>query len=153
MTNKRARKDGEMSAWKTIVVGYDDTEPAKRALSRAADMVAAGKGKLIVTSVAPVLPPAVAARGLGPTDPVDPPERHHAELEQARNFLQGQGIAAEFDLQIGEPAEAIVKLADKHQADAIVVGTREPGFVDRLMRGSVSQAVSKQAHCDVIIVH
>lgn len=142
-----------MNTWKTIVVGYDDTESAKRALERAADMAAAGEAKLVVTSVAPVLPAAVTARGLGPTDPTDPPERHRAELEEARNFLQGRGVAAEFDLQIGEPAETIIKVADKHQADAIVVGTREPGFVDRLMRGSVSQAVSKQAHCDVIIVH
>ena len=140
------------TSWNTIVVGYDDTEPAQRALARAADLAANGETKLIVTSVAPLLPPAVAARGLGPTDPVDPPEAHRAELAQARSFLEERGVSAEFDLEFGEPAEAIVKVADKHQADAIVVGTREPGLVDRLMHGSVSQGVSKQAHCDVIIV-
>jgi nucleotide-binding universal stress UspA family protein len=141
------------TSWNTIVVGYDDTESAKRALARAADLASSREVKLIVTSVAPVLPPAVTARGLGPTDPVDPPEIHRAELEQARDFLRKRGIDAEFDLEIGEPAATIVKVADKHQADAIVVGTREPGLADRLMRGSVSQGVSKQAHCDVVIVH
>ncbi len=137
----------------TIVVGYDESEAAKRALERAADLAAHGEAKLVVTSVAPVLPPAVAARGLGPTDPVDPPEAHRAELAHARDFLKERGVKAEFDLEIGDPAEAIVKVADRHQADAIVVGTRELGLVDRLMRGSVSQGVSRQAHCDVVIVH
>jgi nucleotide-binding universal stress UspA family protein len=100
-----------------------------------------------------VLPPAVTARGLGPIDPVDPPEAHRAELKQARDFLRKRGIDAEFDLEIGEPAETIVRVADKHQADVIVVGTREPGSVDRLLRGSVSQGAARRAYCDVLIVH
>jgi nucleotide-binding universal stress UspA family protein len=139
--------------WKTIVVGYDETDPAKRALEQAVELARLLKAKLVVTSVAPVLSGMAASRGIGPYDPADPPEEHREELAHARDFLVDKGVAAEFELTLGHPADAIVELAEKHGAELIVVGTREPGFVERLLGGSVSRAVSKRAHCDVLIVH
>lgn len=140
-------------SWKIIVVGYDQTDPAKRALEQAAALAKLVGAKLVVTSVAPVLVGMAAAHGVGPFDPADPPEEHREELAHAREALAGKGVEAEFELALGHPGEAIATLAEKHGADLIVVGTREPGFLERLLGGSVSRSVSAHAHCDVLIVH
>lgn len=133
---------------KTIVIGYDDTEPASRALERAAELTAAFSARLIVTSVAPVL----VGRG-GPIDPIDRPEDHRDELRHAAEFLVERGIEAEYDLAVADPADHIVRLADSRRADLIVVGTREPSLIERLLGLSISDTVERKAHCDVLVVH
>jgi len=136
---------------KTIVVGYDETEPAKRALERAADLAEAFGAKLYVTSVAPVLYP--AGRGTGGVDPVDTPAHHREELAHARDYLGTRKVEAEYVDGIGEPAETILAAATEKGADLIVVGSRELGLVQRLLGQSVSQSVAAHAHTDVLIVH
>jgi len=136
---------------KTIVVGYDGTEASERALARAGDLATAFGSTLIVTSVSPVL--TGAAHGGGSVDPADPPEEHEALLAKAHHTLAGRGIEPETVRATGDPAEAIVELAEQRSADVIVVGTREPGFWERLLGHSVSAAVQRHAHCDVLIVH
>jgi nucleotide-binding universal stress UspA family protein len=137
---------------KTIVVGYDDSEPAKRALARAADLGEAFGAKLVVTSVASVSLPA-GGRGAGAVDPTDPPELHEQELAQARTYLASRKVEASYVNALGEPAEAIVAAADEHGADLIVVGSRELGHLQRLLGQSVSRSVAGHAHTDVLIVH
>ncbi|MGI8863135.1 MAG: universal stress protein [Solirubrobacteraceae bacterium] len=135
----------------TIVLGYDDTEPSRRALARAVQLVKAFGSQLVVTSVAPVNTPATA-RSAGP-DPTDTPEEHAAELAAARRELEAQGVSAEYVEAVGHPAESIVSVANDRGADMIVVGTREGGLLERLLGTSVSDSVAHHAHCDVLIVH
>lgn len=138
---------------KTIIVGYDNSEPAKRALARAADLATAFDSRLIVTSVARLLVGGAVARGVGPIDPLDEPELHRESLGLAETFLTDRGIHGEYEVMLGDPAASIVDLAERQSADLIVVGTREPGFLQRLMGLSVSDSVEHRAHCDVLIVH
>jgi nucleotide-binding universal stress UspA family protein len=135
----------------TIIVGYDDSEPSKRALERAAMLAKSFGSKLVVTSVAPVASPAVG-RSIGP-DPTDTAEEHVADLAMARAYLTTAGLEADYVEAVGHPGDAIVATAEDRGADMIVVGTREPGFLQRVLGTSVSDAVSHHAHCDVLIVH
>lgn len=136
---------------KTILVGYDDTDASRRALDRALDLAKAFGSKLVITSVAPVA--AAVARGGGALDPADSPDRHRDELRAAVDRAKQAGIAADSVLAVGHPAEAILDLAEEHAVDIIVVGTREPGMLERLLGQSTSGAVARRAHCDVLIVH
>jgi nucleotide-binding universal stress UspA family protein len=136
---------------KTIVVGYDESEPARRALERATALAKAFGAKVIVTSIAPVAP--AGPRGAGPIDPGDPPSLHREELAHAGAQLTAAGVDTELVPAVGDPADAIVQLAEERGADLIVVGTRELNLMQRMLGQSVSGAVSRNAHCDVMIVH
>lgn len=146
---------------KSILIGYDGSRSAERALTRAAELAKAFESKVIVVSVA--TPDPIAAPGaFGLLPYYSYPEELGLRTDEAlwqqhrarvQAFFAGADIAAEFAGVAGQPAEEIVELAEQHQADLIVVGTREPGFLERLFGGSVSQGVARRAHCDVLIVH
>ena len=136
---------------KNIVLGYDESESAKRALERAAQLAKAFDSKLTVTSVAPVM--TNIGRSAGPVDPTDPPAAHVEELKHAQAYLEGEGVEADYVPGLGHPAETIVQVAQERDADLIVLGTHEPGLIGRLFGQSVSDSVAHRVHCDVLIVH
>jgi nucleotide-binding universal stress UspA family protein len=136
---------------KTIVVGYDDSPAAQRALARAVELAKAFGSQVVVTSVAPVT--VGPAHGEGAIDPTDTPAEHGAELASARSQLEAAGVSGELVPAVGHPADTIATLAEERGADLIVVGTRELGLVGRLLGQSVSDAVAHKAGCDVLIVH
>jgi nucleotide-binding universal stress UspA family protein len=135
---------------KTIVLGYDDSPEAGRAARRTAEIAKALDARVVVTSVAPILLP--AGRGIGPYDPADPPERHRALAHDAAAGLAEQGVEAEALTALGDPGDAIVKVADDREADLIVLGMTHHPHLARLL-GSVSDDVAHHAHCDVLLVH
>jgi nucleotide-binding universal stress UspA family protein len=149
-----------LTSVKRILAGYDGTRSAEHALTRAGEFARAFNAEVVVVSVAAPKPLTDrGAFGLMPYYLQDDDEFRvdEAILQQHRErvhaFFGGLGLSAKFVGVVGEPAEGIVAAADEHDADLIVVGTREPGVVDRLIGGSVSQAVARRAHRDVLIVH
>lgn len=53
---------------------------------------------------------------------------------------------------VGDPADAILRLAEEHQADVIVVGTRNRSWFSRLFDPSVAGAVADRARRPVLVV-
>ncbi len=58
----------------------------------------------------------------------------------------------EFKLLSGDPASEIVKAAATQPFDVLVMGTHGREEVDRLLFGSVAQAVVRDARCSVLVV-
>ena len=137
------------TTFSSIVVGYDDTEPAKRALAKAADLARRVRRHVDRHEHRA----GAVGRGVGPLDPVDPPSEHREELSHAADYLAGRGVKADYVVGMGEPAAEIAELAEQRGADLIVVGTREPSWLARLLGLSVSGGVARRAHCDVLVVH
>ena len=136
---------------KSIVLGYDDTETAKRALDRTAELAQAFGARVTVVSVAPVL--VGAAHGIGPIDPVEPPELHREQLKIAKAELGRKGVDAVSQLAVGDPADTILDIAEDADADVIVVGSGHASILSELFGTSVSGSVQRRAHCDVLVVH
>jgi nucleotide-binding universal stress UspA family protein len=124
-----------------ILLAYNDTDVANRALERAAQLAQMYEAKLVVTSVRPVLVAPAQLDGPGP------------ELERAASVLRERGIEPELVEAVGDIAAAIVEVADTHDVGLIILGTREPSQVERLLGHSVSETVQRMARCDVLIVH
>ncbi len=119
-----------------VVVGYDGSDSARRALDRAADLVDGYGSTLAVVCV--------AAR-----DARD----HTARLcVVARDRLHARQVTARYYEPVGEAAEMLVETADDLDADLLVVGRRDQSALQRLVLGSVSAQVLRRASCDVLVV-
>jgi len=143
--------DHEEGPMKKILVGYDGTPESERALDRTAQLAQAFEAEVIVLSVARALAP--AGRGVGLVDTADPLEAYDDLVAQAANRLAELGVDAERVTALGPPARTIVQAAESRSADLIVVGARDLNALERLVAGSVSDAVAHRAPCDVLIVH
>jgi nucleotide-binding universal stress UspA family protein len=151
---------------RTIVVGYEASDTAERALDRAAELAEALSARLVVVSVAtPPLPP--AAPMLEPVGPMpvpggtaplsqpepDPKELARQWLAQAQSRLASRSVEADYVAEAGSPADELLAVADERDAELIVVGGRDHGLLERVFAQPVEEALARRAERDVLIVH
>jgi nucleotide-binding universal stress UspA family protein len=72
-------------------------------------------------------------------------------LEQAAVRMRNAGLDVHCHAVDGDPAEAILDVADEANADLILVGNRGMTGARRML-GSVPNKLSHHANCDVMIV-
>ena len=53
---------------------------------------------------------------------------------------------------VGAPANEIVRYAEAHHADVVVLGSHGHGLVRRFLLGSVADKIVRQAPCAVLVV-
>jgi nucleotide-binding universal stress UspA family protein len=131
---------------RTVVVGYDGSQAARRALVRAAEAAGAGGRVEVVTAV----PPPDSLAHAHETDSLfgDP----EPLIEEASTLLRARGINVSTRVDQADPAEALAATASETDARLIVVGARGDSYLARALRGSVGEKLVARAPCDVLIV-
>ena len=127
-----------------ILIGYDDSDCARRALRLAASLAKDGT-KVTLASVAEVI-------SLGLPDPFAAEEQKRL-LAEGSELLAARGIPSDSIRPLdADAAEGLVRAAKKVGADLLVVGTHSRGPLARLALGSVAGAVVYRAPCSVLVV-
>lgn len=144
----------DAKGYKKILVGYDGSENAKRALGRAIAL-STGQGASIrvvvaVTTVLPVYGP--AAPYYPPGFPEQIVKEGRALLEAAMSAAKAAGRSVSGSVEDGHPSEVILSLAESERVDLIVLGRRGISSIERFLLGGVSSSVVNHSTCDVLIV-
>ena len=117
----------------TIVLGYDESPGARRALGYAVDLAKLLGDALVIVYGAE--PPGRMGDELAEHFKAVA-ERGRAALDQAVGTATAAGVAATVELVDEKPAQALLDAADQHDARLIVVGTYGESPLRGAMLGS-----------------
>jgi len=136
-----------------VLVAYDFSDCADRALEWAVELAHARGDRLTLLTVVPAIahiPVATLPIVMGVEPATD--ERLSAEA-QLRLLADTRCPEASVEAVVGaSEADTIVERADALDADLIVVGTHGRGALGRVVLGSVATKVVQHAHCPVVVV-
>jgi nucleotide-binding universal stress UspA family protein len=142
----------------SIVVGTDGSDTAKKAVREAAELASRlGASVDIVSAYAPVSNQRLReeARQV-PEDlqwMVSPREDVDAKLREAEEIVKDAGVdSVSVHPREGDPADAILDVAEERGSDLIVVGNKGMSGAKRFLLGSVPNKVSHHAPCSVLII-
>jgi len=135
----------------SILVAWDGSEHAKRALGEAVDIARTQGARLTLLTVA-----APIHAWVGPYVPTVSQEELHRAAEQTAEegeALVPDGIAVSSRTAVGNPGIELLKRVEAANHDLVVMGSRGRGAVRSAVLGSVSHYVLNHAGVPVLIVH
>jgi nucleotide-binding universal stress UspA family protein len=140
-----------------IVVGTDGSDTATEAVRQATDLAQRLGGRLlIVCAYEPISDERLRETAEEvPRDlqwMITPREDVDATLAAAAALAQERGVAVQTFARQGDPADAILDVAEEQRADLIVVGNKGMTGAKRFLLGSVPNRVSHHAPCSVLII-
>lgn len=144
--------------FKSIVIGTDGSETARRAVANAVALAESLSAKLLVVSVYEAVSDVRLRQ-----ERRDLPEDQEwvfnrrddvlAMLEETASEARSAGVPdVETFARQGDPADAILDVAEEQRADLIMVGNRGMTGKRRFLLGSVPNKISHSAPCSVLIV-
>jgi len=140
--------------YQSIVVGTDGSATASEAVRRAAQLAADwGAALHLVSAHTPAKAKLAVGSGTEAAESVaDPDFKVDAVLGKAVDLAKSGGIEPKIHAPKGDPADALMKVAELEGADLIVVGNRGMTGARRLL-GSVPNKVTHHASCSVLVVN
>jgi len=140
-----------------IVVGTDGSDTAAEAVRQAVELAKATGASLEIVSAFEPVPsdrlreesgevPGDVAYAVGPTEDVN------VVLESAAGPARNDGVEVNTQAREGDPADAILDVAEEINADLIVVGNKGMTGAKRFLLGSVPNKISHHAPCSVLII-
>lgn len=138
-----------------LLIAIDGSDNALRAVRQAAALSSELREPphLLLVNVQPVVVSG-AVRTFVNADQIDAWCRSEGEkaLAGARDLLAAAGLAHEYHIVVGEPAETLSRMAREHGCDLIVIGTRGMNAFANLLMGSVTTKVLHLSEAPVLLV-
>ena len=143
--------------FKSIVVGTDGSETASEAVRQAVELAREIGARIeLVSAYEPVSRARLREEKSQTPDDlqwmVNPREDVDATLAEATARVKEAGLDVETYARQGDPADAILDVAEETGADLIVVGNKGMTGAKRFLLGSVPNKVSHHAPCSVLII-
>ncbi len=141
----------------SIVVGTDGSPTAGEAVRQAAELARGLGAKVYLVSAYEPVPYGRLRdeRQQVPEDlqwMINPREDVERTLEEGAASLSDDGVDVEVLAREGDPADAILDVAEEKKADLIVVGNKGMTGAKRFLLGSVPNKISHHAPCSVMII-
>jgi nucleotide-binding universal stress UspA family protein len=141
----------------SIVVGTDGSQTAGEAVRQSVELAKHHGARLdIVSAYEPVSAGRLREEAQQvPSDlewMINPREDVDATLHAAVEQAQEAGVEAEVYARQGDPADAILDVAEERGADLIVIGNKGMTGAKRFLLGSVPNKISHHAPCSVLII-
>jgi nucleotide-binding universal stress UspA family protein len=139
-----------MNDWdiKTIVLGYDGSEGADKAVELASTLARQNGARILVVNAYKVEIPDTDGYRWGESK-----DEARDLAQEAVGRLQAAGVEAEPEVLDGPAEDALLQAAESHDADLIVVGRRGHGLIAGLLLGSTSEYVVRRAKVPVLVAH
>ncbi|WNF37421.1 universal stress protein [Bacillaceae bacterium IKA-2] len=137
--------------FKKVLLAADGSQHSIRAAEKAIAVVKANSNSMI--DVFYVIDGATSKTDvLSHADKYTIAVERKAKLQPIEEMLEKEGVTHKFHFIHGEPGPAIIKYANEHKFDLVVIGSRGLNTLQEMVLGSVSHKVAKRVNCAVMIV-
>jgi nucleotide-binding universal stress UspA family protein len=140
--------------FQSIVVGTDGSPTAGEAVRQATELAKIGSATVhLVCAYRPLESYATVPEAMPPNihELFDPAGQAQTALDEAAAKVRAEGITCETYAVSGDPAHALIEVAEAKNADLIVVGNKGMASKTRFLLGSVPNKVAHHAPCGVLI--